>query len=397
MKLNIKIIYSRYHYFKILWRELIEKIISNKKLLKILGTAKSSRRNRFGYLTALRGIAALGVVGGHVIGMVPPDHKYENIFLATNSQRVIWPLLFGGEMVWLFLFISGFSLFYSENRRRAKAKSSKWKSYFLRRTVRIAPTYYFGLLLGLLILVLGRGISVEPSPSLNTSTPITIIGVVSHLFFIHNFNPDWVHQVNPPLWTIGVELQLYLLLPLFFVKYFRNRLFLTSILIVLVAKIIHRTTSLPLFYFVEWFVAGILVSAIVSRYLISSKLTLPAVIIFGFLSLSRVLISYTQLYVMCWVIFIAFLVIFLHNAQPKRMIIPFYLLLKNIGKVSYSLYVVHFPISLLCWWFVSNFSNDRTVLIFAMMAISLPAIALFTLISYKFIELPSLRLMSKIV
>lgn len=165
--------FLKYNFFEILWRKLVDILFFAKNPVKVLEVGESTSRSRFSYLTVLRGIAALGVVGGHVIGMVPPDHSYENIFLATNSQRVIWPLLFGGEMVWLFLFISGFSLFYSENLRRKKAQRVSWKSYFMRRAIRIAPTYYFGFFLGLMILVLGRDIKVDPSLSLNTSTPVT--------------------------------------------------------------------------------------------------------------------------------------------------------------------------------------------------------------------------------
>ena len=37
--------------------------------------------------------------------------------------------------------------------------------------------------------------------------------MLSHLFLVHNFNPDWYYGINGAFWSIAVESQLYVLYP----------------------------------------------------------------------------------------------------------------------------------------------------------------------------------------
>lgn len=351
---------------------------------------------KLSYLTALRGMAALGVAGGHIIGMIPPDHPYGSFFEVTNYERTFWPLMFGGEMVWLFLFISGFSLYRSEQHRVAIFQKTTLRTFAKRRFVRIAPTYYVGILMGLLILATGSKIAVQPSESLATYSPVTKMGIVSHMVFLHNFSKSWVFQINPPLWTIGVEMQLYILLPLFFARTVKRNPAAFGFALVLLIKGFSHLVSIPIFYYVEWFVSGIIVSVFIDRISVQSKILNVFIGISGICCLSRIFTTREKLYEAIWLIFIVSLVIRLQRIGPNSKFRNIKRLMLSVGNSSYSLYVVHFPIALFVWWLVSRNFNGRSIETIAMLIISCPLIALSTWSTYRFAEKPSIRLMTRI-
>lgn len=82
--------------------------------------------------------------------------------------------------------------------------------YLLRRAARIVPAYY-ACLTGLI--VVGRF----------WNEGGWMLDAALHYVFAFNFSNDTVFGVNPPFWTIAVEVQFYLLLPLLFLPLRRAR------------------------------------------------------------------------------------------------------------------------------------------------------------------------------
>ena len=117
----------------------------------------------------------------------------------------LYLLLANGEHgVSLFFSLSGFLL--SLPFWRALAQDADWPrpaDYALRRAVRILPAYY--LLLTLLVLASGLW-----------RVPGGWADVAAHYLMVFNYFEFSFFSLNPPFWTLAVEAQFYLLLPLLF-------------------------------------------------------------------------------------------------------------------------------------------------------------------------------------
>jgi len=152
-------------------------------------------------LDGLRGIAILMVVWWHIwlFSWLSP---YFSLFGKKFSAIVLPGTgLMGVE---LFFFISGFVLFYPYARHLFEGAPLPTLTQFAyRRFIKIVPSYVIALF-GALLLVWHEFASVREA----------IWQVVAHLLFIHTFwITTWV-GVNGVLWSLGIEVQFYLLFPL---------------------------------------------------------------------------------------------------------------------------------------------------------------------------------------
>ncbi|MFT5814359.1 MAG: peptidoglycan/LPS O-acetylase OafA/YrhL/VanZ family protein [Psychroserpens sp.] len=148
-------------------------------------------------MDGLRAIAALSVFMVHFYQQIEVHISF-GIFNLN-----LW-MFNGNTGVALFFILSGFLL--SQPFWYAKLNDQQFpnvKQYFLRRAARILPAYYFCLI----AVILGK---VVFGGSLNFNN------LISHFFFLHNLKDYQVLSLNPPFWTLAVEVQFYLLLPLFF-------------------------------------------------------------------------------------------------------------------------------------------------------------------------------------
>lgn len=153
-------------------------------------------QKRLEWVDAARGIAALSVTVYHFqigAGLARATHLPWFLWIGWPGSHVAVPLFF---------VISGFSIHYAEH-----AKIRDWprtpgalKSYFSRRLWRIYPPY-----LAALVLALGIG-KILGHPA---SGP----DVASHLLMVHQFLPAYFNSINVVFWSIGVEMWLYLLYP----------------------------------------------------------------------------------------------------------------------------------------------------------------------------------------
>ncbi len=108
----------------------------------------------------------------------------------------------------MFFAISGFCIHLSHERSRHKG----FTVFFLRRFFRIYPPYLAALALVVFsMLFLNVGFHVTGIHGTNFSDIIRQI--VPHLLLIHNFSALYAHGLNSALWSIAVEVQLYLLYP----------------------------------------------------------------------------------------------------------------------------------------------------------------------------------------
>lgn len=181
-------------------------------------------REEIGYiapLEGLRGVAVLWVVAFHWVVLRGAAGIADPWVAALHRIPALDALARNGYLgVDLFFLISGFLLalpWYAHARRGAPAPSTR--GFYLRRIRRIVPAYYLQLLL-LFALVMPL---LHGRKYWRSDLWVDLWNGVAHGLFVHNTTPLTSGSLgaNGALWTLAVEAQFYLLLPLvmpFFVR-----------------------------------------------------------------------------------------------------------------------------------------------------------------------------------
>jgi len=164
------------------------------------------RDGRIAVIDGLRGIAITMVVWLHVWGI---SWQSVTIPFVNVSLQPIPEAGFIG--VPLFFFISGFVLLLPfAHARLTGATPPTWKHFFLRRALKIVPSY----LLCIAVLI---AIGFQTYPSLADA----LRDVGFHLLFIHNWFAVTYESITVPMWSLGVEIQFYVLFPLLAIAFLR--------------------------------------------------------------------------------------------------------------------------------------------------------------------------------
>jgi peptidoglycan/LPS O-acetylase OafA/YrhL len=154
------------------------------------------------HVDAMRGIAILMVILVHTAQSV--DHK----------SRILAAICEYGQMgVQLFFVASAYTLCRSWSERRNESR--KLLKFWIRRYFRIAPMYYIGVLLFLLISIADNyrrfGI-VGPEEQYTTAN------ILANVLFLHGMFPPANNNIVPGGWSIGTEMLFYAILPLLILK-----------------------------------------------------------------------------------------------------------------------------------------------------------------------------------
>ena len=162
------------------------------------------------WLDGLRGIAALWVFVSHV--------------QILSGMRYVPLISWGGLAVDLFMMLSGFLMAHHYLLRRARepwAEPSTWVHFWTRRFFRIAPLYYLLLIVALALgpwLGEQRGAIAAAWPTTATSAARyadqSFGNLLAHMSFVFGALPDYAFRTALPDWSIGLEMQFYLVFPL---------------------------------------------------------------------------------------------------------------------------------------------------------------------------------------
>jgi peptidoglycan/LPS O-acetylase OafA/YrhL len=340
------------------------------------------------YVDALRGLAILGVIMIHT-----------NYYGKSDLPHIIKGIVEeGGRGVQLFYLASAFTLFLSFKSRLLKEKSPI-RNFFLRRFFRIAPLYY----LGIAYYLFQDGFGARHW--LGDETHITGLNILSNATFLHGFNAHWINSIVPGGWSIAVEMTFYAVLPFLFSKikslnqafnFFMISLILKSALQLffiqfpLVCDLVLWNDFL-FFYFpsqLPVFALGIIFYFIVIEKESMRSISGKSILIFSGLLLAQ-LATGTEIIFQNHILFsIGFLLLgfALSTYRFKMIVNP---IINYIGKISYSMYLVHFAV--LHWLTQFNYINysDNGILNYAMRyCIVLALTIIFSAFLYKIIELP---------
>jgi peptidoglycan/LPS O-acetylase OafA/YrhL len=351
--------------------------------------------NKLDYVDALRGIAILGVIMVHA-------NPYEEV------GGVLRNVIKDGTMgVQLFFMASAFTLFLSFKNRQGKEKTPI-KNFFIRRFFRIAPMYY----LGIIYYLFQDGFGARYW--LGDATHISVFNIISNITFLHGFNPYWINSLVPGGWSIAVEMTFYAILPFLFLK-IKNlnqafNFFTISVIIRFIFHIalykLHVIGSELLWYWYLFFYfpsqlpifsLGIMMYFIILEKEKITCISGKSLLIFSLLLLSQLLTG-TEIFLPNHILFgIGFLIfgIAISRYKSKIFVNP---IITYIGRISFSMYLVHFAV--LYWMEKLNFINfvsgevlNFTIRFFIVILVT----AVISTVSYKWIEIPFQNMGRKVI
>lgn len=334
-------------------------------------------------IDVLRGLAVLGVFCYHatiaVFGVFYiPVNGWLMDFSDYPLKRVLLnfqPAAFGSFGVELFLIISGF-LIHSGYLRNGFNPLL----FFNKRFWRIYPPYLLALLFFTVTLALPGG----------------WINLMMHLTMTYNLHNAFFFGTNPSFWSLALEVQLYLLYPVFLLM--RRKLGLWAYVVILLlhlgfiaGEVWRGTTPLWLANFVLKFWAVWVSGAFLAeRYHAGKRLSRLqfrhlALIAIGLLAARAV---YFPVILLAFTVFLClFMDWFLSATLPKIAAFRFIVVL---GLCSYSLYLFHQPfLPQVIGFFSLHYLNTPLVLLGTALAFGL--FYGVSYVTYRAIELPSIR------
>lgn len=159
-------------------------------------------KQRLPFLDTVRGLLALIVVLNHLLLFVDPGG------IESGTLDIL------GFRVPMFFTLSGFVLYYSAaDRERVESALPFWE-IVRRRARRLLPGYYAGLLLGLLFLAALTYME-KAKPGSVLPIGLSLPTIIQHLLLLQSWSPDIFYSINAPCWMMGYEWQLSLCLPMF--------------------------------------------------------------------------------------------------------------------------------------------------------------------------------------
>lgn len=163
---------------------------------------------KYGFIDSARGIAILMVIFVHVAEMVA---------LPPSAFKV---LSYYGQMgVQLFFVASALTLCLSFEHR--KNEHNAMLNFYIRRFFRIAPVYYMGILGYFVLRVM---VDYVNQGSLIVQEQYTLTNIFANIVFLHGLYMPANNNIVPGGWSIGTEMLFYLIFPVLMiaVSYFKR-------------------------------------------------------------------------------------------------------------------------------------------------------------------------------
>jgi peptidoglycan/LPS O-acetylase OafA/YrhL len=275
--------------------------------------------------------------------------------------------------------------------------------YLRRRATRILPPYYAALVISLLLIALRQAIIPE-DPSQSNDFRLDVL--LTHLFVVHNWSEISIHAIDPPMWSVATEWQIYFLFPLFLLPIWRRLGTLASIAAGFALGFAPHfflngflDSSFP--WFVGLFALGMAAATInFSEHprMIMLRQRIPwgplALILWvstiGFLASHRGWYSTHQwiadpiigVATMCLLVYCTK---FLIASQSGRAPVAFNIMNSGwavaFGTFSYSIYLIHYPLMIFFWNVMMQFQMSSLARAGVMLAIYFP---LSLVVSYLF-------------
>lgn len=146
----------------------------------------------------------------------------------TTSARLVkmtnW-MDYGHFAVAVFIVLSGYCLMMPVVRSKERFFKGGLREFFRRQALRILPAYYVIFALAELVTWTAhryKGQMGIVDTSGQWAGNFTVGNVVSHLLLVHNLFPQWASGVEPAMWSVGLEWQIYFVFALLLVPVWRR-------------------------------------------------------------------------------------------------------------------------------------------------------------------------------
>jgi peptidoglycan/LPS O-acetylase OafA/YrhL len=309
---------------------------------------------RIGIIHKLRGIAALMVFLFHLI------YLSDNFYNFFNIQDIF---VYGKNGIHIFFVISGFVIVHSLTAGRYNLV--KWKSFILKRLIRLEPPYLIALFLTFAYLIT-RSLIKAP----DNDTP-DLTQLFLHIGYLIPFTDyKWLSIV---FWSLAVEFQFYFLISITYPLLIKYPLTRWAVFITFWA--LHFIfPTMEFFYWSLVFVPGMQLALykhkIINRIeFIISFISLPILIFFNY---DAEVFSFTLL---------TFLLIYF-SRDLKSAIFDFF------GNISYSLYLVHMLILIPLLNIGIRYFNSNSGRVFMFIS-TVSAVIFCAYLLYRYVEMPS--------
>tara|TARA_S200000501_G_scaffold327799_1_gene327286 strand:- start:402 stop:1511 length:1110 start_codon:yes stop_codon:yes gene_type:complete len=320
----------------------------------------------FNNLDVYRGIAALLVFIMHLRSVYFKDYNHiENANFLVDFFYFITSL--GHAAVMIFFVISGFVITNLIFKNWSKFSFSK---YIVNRLVRLwvvlIPSIIFTLIVYYFFSIYFPEINkgsyndvINSGPTIENNQ-ISIIQIIGNIFFLQEILVE-TFSLNGPLWSLSYEFWYYILFPLllFNIEIFknnadRNKIFYYFILLLLVLLLIPYKILL---YFIIWLL-GSLVYYLRNVHIKYLKTNIILSLIIFFLSLVNYKFNFFKLenFYIDFIISVGFSYFLLVTLNLKIRIFKFKIFNK-LSKISYSLYLFHFPMTLIVFTLIQTNKN----------------------------------------
>lgn len=355
------------------------------------------------FIDSIRGIAVLMVILVHTAQQV-------------NGLNMITRLVanYGQMGVQLFFIASAYTLCLSTIKRDGEVLPKV--KFIIRRYFRIAPVYYFGIVLYFL-LPLGVSLLHTNIYPITNIDKYNFLNVFCNVLFVHGFYQPANNTIVPGGWSIGAEMAFYVLFPFLF-KVARIKMnSIKGIILFILSGIIFSQVCLAIFAYAGYHISNnsFLYFSIINqlpvflvgmgyfflktnyKYELKGKYSLLLFAVLTVIPLSLWQSDNQYIFSIIPIIsglsFVFLLEIFQKNEflnQP---------LLVRIGQVSFSMYLLHFLfirlITKVCRPQIFIINETVTFIIFYTGSVYLTFIC--ALLSEKYIEKPSIELGKRII
>ena len=272
----------------------------------------TAQTNHLDSLVLLRGLAVIMVCFCHYGNPLSAgDHFFTKLFLFFKQ--------YGKFGVEIFFVISGFIIPYS--LYKGKYQLGDYFTFLYKRLLRLHPPYLLALFITLVIMYFSY-------KTRHVAFPEDFASITRSLVYLH-FPPD-----NPVFWTLAVEAQYYLFVGLFYVLLVNYSL-LAYFLVVPVFLFLGHTSLVENFSLLKYFVFFFIGNAAFMIYLgIGNKwinsFSLASLVGFSYF-------FYELPAFLCSTFTLSFILLYRKQVFSS---------LKFIGTISYSIYLIHFPIGI---------------------------------------------------
>jgi len=332
--------------------------------------AAAPQQKRLEFVDGLRGLAAVYVVCHHAYHEL--TWKEDGGGLPHHILQLARSLAYGHYAVAIFIVLSGYCLMLPIARSADGRLRGGFKAYILRRARRILPPYYAALGLCLLLIALTPSLQHPADAHWDSALPaLTLPATVTHLLLIHTFWAATKTAIDPPMWSIATEWQIYFALPWILLPISRRfgklAMLGTAFVIAWAPTLLPNLPLAPFLIQAEWtflsaFACGMLAAQIgvsphpgeraLRERIPWGSLTIGLALLTAVAALSRLLIQHRMLgdvlvgfTMMALLIYCTGIV-----SGTATRTIPWALKLLqarplvSVGVFSYSLYLIHFPI-----------------------------------------------------